>query len=359
MKIALKNVSKSFGAVKAVDSVSFETADGECFFLLGPSGCGKTTVLRMVAGFYAPDSGEVFFDGEIINEVPAHRRNAGMVFQNYALWPHLTVEENIAFGLTVPGRNLSKAERAEKVGKMAALLHLEGLARRMPGQLSGGQQQRVALARALVVQPACLLLDEPLSNLDAKLRMEMRLEIRHIIKELGITAVYVTHDQAETLAMADRCAVMRSGKIEQLGTPRELYEQPASRFIADFMGFTNIFNVQALPAETGRLSVSFAAGRLVAAGTRTDWPEGAKLAAAIRPEKIRIGDWPASAPNVFPGRIREIIYQGSAFEYRVDLAGGLEVHALHPGTLAGAGAGGEVQVKMDPADVVVLPGETG
>jgi iron(III) transport system ATP-binding protein len=216
MKIALQNISKIFGAVKAVDDVSFETADGECFFLLGPSGCGKTTVLRIIAGFCAPDAGTISFDAKKINDVPAHLRNAGMVFQNYALWPHLSVEENIAFGLTVPQRRVPKAERAERVGRMVAMLHLEGMAKRMPGQLSGGQQQRVALARALIVKPACLLLDEPLSNLDAKLRMEMRLEIRHIIKELGITAVYVTHDQAEALAMADRCAVMRAGRIEQI-----------------------------------------------------------------------------------------------------------------------------------------------
>ncbi len=372
MKIALQNISKSFGAFKAVDAVSLEAGDGECFFLLGPSGCGKTTVLRMIAGFCAPDSGTILFDRIKVNGLAAHLRNAGMVFQNYALWPHLSVEENIAFGLTVKAHRVPKTERIERVREMVALLRLEGTEKRMPGQLSGGQQQRVALARALIVKPACLLLDEPLSNLDAKLRMEMRLEIRHLIKKLGITAVYVTHDQAEALAMADRCAIMRAGRLEQVGTPRELYEQPASRFIADFMGYTNLFDARVVSRDSGSVRLSSPAGNWISeasgglssiAQRATEDPvqakEDAKVAVAVRPEKVRLGDWPADAPNVFSGRLKESIYLGAAVECRVELKGGLVITALQAGLSPDVGPGKEVRVRADPRDVVVLPREEG
>jgi ABC-type Fe3+/spermidine/putrescine transport system ATPase subunit len=286
---------------------------------------------------------------------------------------------------------------------MIALLHLDGTEKRMPGQLSGGQQQRVALARALIVKPECLLLDEPLSNLDAKLRMEMRLEIKHVIKKLGITAVYVTHDQAEALAMADRCAIMRAGRIEQIGTPRELYERPVNRFIADFMGYANLFDAKVVSGDSDSVRLSSSAGPWIAQAGRQAFPDGAKVTLAIRPEKVRLGEvwakpseakdailssiaalatedpscgnlpamprgsqrllakegeWPAdiAVKNVFPGRLKESIYQGAAVEYRVELNCGLVISALQAGAAPCAEPEEQVSIRVDPQDVIVLPG---
>jgi ABC-type Fe3+/spermidine/putrescine transport system ATPase subunit len=240
---------------------------------------------------------------------------------------------------------------------MIVLLHLEGTEKRMPGQLSGGQQQRVALARALIVKPACLLLDEPLSNLDAKLRMEMRLEIKHVIKKLGITAVYVTHDQAEALAMADRCAVMRAGRIEQIGTPRELYERPATRFIADFMGYSNLFDAKVVSSDSNSVRLSSPAGTWIAQAGRQVFPDGTKVAVAIRPEKVRLGEWPAdiAVKNVFYGRLKEATYLGSAVEYRVELSCGLTISALQAGAVPCAEPEKQVCIGVDPQDVIILP----
>ncbi|HID07008.1 MAG TPA: ABC transporter ATP-binding protein, partial [Armatimonadetes bacterium] len=222
--VKLKDVTKRFGTTIAVNTVSLDVNRGELFFLLGPSGCGKTTLLRLIAGFVEPDAGEIWFDGRLMNNVPAHLRNAAMVFQNYALFPHMTVWENVAYGLRL--RNLSKREQAERIRWALELVRMSEFKDRYPGQLSGGQQQRIALARALIVQPDVLLLDEPLSNLDARLRAEMRREIKRIHRQLRITTIYVTHDQKEALSMADRIAVMRNGCVEQVGTPRELYYHP-------------------------------------------------------------------------------------------------------------------------------------
>ena len=252
--ITLKGLTKRFGSTTAVDGVSLTIESGELFFLLGPSGCGKTTLLRMIAGFIEPTSGSVRFADRDVTLLPPNRRNTGMVFQSYALWPHMTVEENVAYGLNV--RKVPATERNDRV--MAALksVHMDEYARRKPNQLSGGQQQRIALARALVIQPTVLLLDEPLSNLDAKLRLEMRWEIRRICSETKITTVYVTHDQKEALSMADNMAVLRAGKIAQIGPPRLLYERPNSRFVADFLGETNFLPAvitEVNPRITGQL----------------------------------------------------------------------------------------------------------
>ena len=360
MKIALKNVSKTFDGLKALDSVSFEAGDGECFFLLGPSGCGKTTALRIIAGFCQPDSGLVCFNNEPVNNLAPHLRNTGMVFQNYALWPHLTVAENIAFGLTVPAHRAPEQERRERVRQMLDLLRLQGTEKRLPGQLSGGQQQRVALARALIVKPACLLLDEPLSNLDAKLRVEMRLEIKHIIKTLGITAIYVTHDQAEALSMADRCAIMRFGKIEQIGTPRELYEQPGNRFIADFLGCANLLDAKVISRDSNSLCLATIAGSWISQPSRPSFPEETQVTIAVRPEKVRLGGGPAdvAVKNVFPGRLKEVIYLGAAVEYQVELDCGLIIHALQTGAGAfSAECGKPISIGVDPRDVIVLSAE--
>ena len=358
MKIALQTVSKKFGDLKALDAVSFEVVDGECFFLLGPSGCGKTTVLRIIAGFCQPDSGLICFNNEPVNNLAPHLRNVGLVFQNYALWPHLTVAENVAFGLTIPAHRTPEKERTERVRQMLALLRLQGTEKRLPSQLSGGQQQRVALARALVVKPACLLLDEPLSNLDAKLRVEMRLEIKNIIKTLGITAAYVTHDQTEALSMADRCAIMRSGKIEQIGTPRELYEQPGNSFIADFLGCANLLKAKVVSKDSDSLHLESIAGHWISRPCRRPFPAGTEVVIAVRPEKIRLGGWPADAgaTNVFPGRLKEAIYQGAAVEYRVELNCGLILNALPSDACApSAEQGKQVSIGVEPRDVIVLP----
>src|SRR6266480_3689429 len=247
MRVSIQNLTKKFGDTAVLKNISLGVHEQELFFLLGPSGCGKTTLLRLIAGFYQPDGGQLFFGDKPMSGVPPHRRNAGMVFQNYALWPHMTVAENVAYGLEV--RAVSATEKKQRVAETLAIVQMEKYADRAPNQLSGGQQQRVALARALVIKPDVLLLDEPLSNLDAKLRLEMREEIRRIHAQTRITTIYVTHDQKEALSLADRMAVMRDGMIEQLGDPRAIYRSPANRFVADFIGETNW-----LPAEVQRRS---------------------------------------------------------------------------------------------------------
>ncbi|MFQ6099185.1 MAG: ABC transporter ATP-binding protein, partial [Armatimonadota bacterium] len=250
VSVHLRSVTKRFGDKEAVADATLDIETGELFFLLGPSGCGKTTCLRIVAGFYEPDEGDVLFDDRPMSGVPAHKRNTGMVFQNYALWPHMTVYENVEYGLNV--RGLGRDERRERVISALRAVHMSEQAEMRPNQLSGGQQQRIALARALVIEPDVLLLDEPLSNLDARLRLQMREEIRRIHREVGITAIYVTHDQEEALSMADRLAVMNDGRIEQVGTPREVYTRPANEFVAGFIGDTNFIDgvVRAVEGET-------------------------------------------------------------------------------------------------------------
>src|SRR6266446_4501489 len=238
MKIGLRAVSKKFGTAVAVDHATLDIADGELFTLLGPSGCGKTTLLRLIAGFYRPDGGEIWFGERRVDDLAPHVRNIGMVFQNYALWPHMTVAANVAYGLKL--RKLGTAEVAARLHEGLRKVNLTGFESRYPGQLSGGQQQRVALARALVLNPDILLLDEPLSNLDAKIRVQVRAEIRSLQQELRITTIYVTHDQEEALSLSDRVAVMKDGRVLQVGSPKELYERPRTRFVADFVGTNNL-----------------------------------------------------------------------------------------------------------------------
>ena len=237
VSISIRHLTKKFGGQAVLSDVNLEIEKGELFFLLGPSGCGKTTLLRHIAGFYEPDGGAIFFDDEDVTDLPVHRRGTGMMFQSYALWPHLSVAQNVAFGLEE--RKRPKAEIDQRVNEVLDLVQLGGMGARRIQQLSGGQQQRVALARALVIRPRCLLLDEPLSNLDAKLRMEMRSEIRRICKEFGLTGIYVTHDRDEALSMADRLAIMDGGRLAQVGSPDEIYKNPASRMVAEFIGEAN------------------------------------------------------------------------------------------------------------------------
>ena len=297
--------------------MSLDIGDGELFTLLGPSGCGKTTLLRLVAGFNAADGGEIHFGRRRVDGLPPYERNIGMVFQNYALWPHMTVRANVTYGLRL--RKLPAAEVERRLAAGLAKVNLTGLEARYPGQLSGGQQQRVALARALVLNPDILLLDEPLSNLDAKIRVQVRSEIRTLQQDLGITTIYVTHDQEEALSLSDRVAVMRDGRVQQVAAPRTLYERPANRFVADFVG-TNNFIAGVCKDETGdEAMVDTALGPLRArrtAGIRT----GERCVLAVRPENLSLD---AVGGNSVEGRVRLSAYLGSTLRYEIETPPGL------------------------------------
>jgi len=315
VNIAIRGVVKRFGPVAAVDGVTLDVGDGELFTLLGPSGCGKTTLLRLVAGFYAPDAGEIRFGDRRVDGLAPYERNIGMVFQNYALWPHMTVRGNVTYGLRL--RKLPAAEISRRLAEVLRKVNLAGLEDRYPGQLSGGQQQRVALARALVLSPDILLLDEPLSNLDAKIRVQVRAEIRRLQQELGITTLYVTHDQEEALSLSDRVAVMRDGRALQVATPRELYERPATRFVADFVGVNNIVPGVCREAADGGVVVETALGPIRgrrAAGVKP----GERCVVAVRPENLTLG---AGGENSFEGRIALASYLGSTLRYDVEARG--------------------------------------
>ncbi len=321
--IALEGVSKRFGAHAAVDDVTLTIRNGEFFSLLGPSGCGKTTTLRMIAGFETPDEGRIVLEGRDVTKVPPNRRPVNMVFQQYALFPHMSIYDNVAFGLKMNG--VPRREHRERIGAILRVVELEHLERRRPRQLSGGQQQRVALARALVNEPTALLLDEPLGALDVKLRKQMQLELKRIQHELGTTFVYVTHDQEEALAMSDRIAVMNGGRVEQVGAPREMYEHPQTAFVADFIGSLN-----ALELRVDELVGSYAVMRLgenqrlvapVGPGTRV----GESLRVAVRPERVRLAPPGSPAPDAgsrLDGTAAEVVYLGMYTQFHVDTAAG-------------------------------------
>ena len=348
--IRIEQLSKSYGNVPALDAVNLRIEPGEIFFLLGPSGCGKTTLLRCLAGFCVPDAGAIWFGEDDVTRLPAHRRRTGMVFQNYALWPHKTVAENVAFGLEELAT--PRDERHRRVAEALASVRMEGFAQRGIHELSGGQQQRVALARALVVRPRCLLLDEPLSNLDAKLRLEMRTEIRRICKEAGLTAVYVTHDQKEALSIADRVAVLNNGRVCQVGTPDAIYRRPASRFVADFVGETNFLEAEVVSASGGNIVATAGALRVEAAGCTEGFQAGDPVTLSIRPEAWRFSSQTGAA-NTVPGRIEESVYLGEMAQYRVEVAGlPLKVYEMNPRTVA---AEGPCTLSVAAEDVVVLP----
>jgi ABC-type Fe3+/spermidine/putrescine transport system ATPase subunit len=318
LKIRLRGVVKRFGGTVAVDGATVEVGDGELFTLLGPSGCGKTTLLRLIAGFYRPpDAGEIHFGERRVEALPPHDRNIGMVFQNYALWPHMTVRGNITYGLHL--RRLAAGEIERRLADGLAKVNLAGLDDRYPGQLSGGQQQRVALARALVLNPDILLLDEPLSNLDAKIRVHVRGEIRKLQQELGITTIYVTHDQEEALSLSDRVAVMRDGRILQVAAPRTLYERPANRFVADFVGTNNFIPGVCRERSADRALIETPLGRL--AGRPADpVAVGARCVLAVRPENLALG---GGGENVLEGRVALAAYLGNTLRYDVETDAGL------------------------------------
>ncbi|NPA96990.1 MAG: ABC transporter ATP-binding protein [Crenarchaeota archaeon] len=321
VEVIVRDLLKKFGSVVAVDRVSFNVKHGEFLTLLGPSGCGKTTTLRCIAGLEIPDDGEIRIGEKIVSAprkgifVPPEKRNIGMVFQNYAVWPHMTVFDNIAYPLKI--RRLPKDEIRRRVKRVLELVHLEGLENRYPHQLSGGQQQRVALARALVMEPEVLLLDEPLSNLDAKLREEMRFEIKEIQRRVGITVIYVTHDQAEAMAMSDKIAVMNKGRILQIGTPTEIYRKPANAFVAEFIGLANFLEYKSLRFENNRVSVELKNGVLLLCSPPVKSSD--KYVVVVRPSDIEISKEPL--PGSIPGTIVKATFLGGSVDYRVDIGG--------------------------------------
>ena len=317
MKIRIGGVVKRFGAVTAVDRADLTVEDGELFTLLGPSGCGKTTLLRLLAGFYQPDAGEIRFGDRVVSGLPPYERNIGMVFQNYALWPHMTVRANVAYGLRL--RKLSSAAIEARMTEGLRKVNLVGFESRYPGQLSGGQQQRVALARALVLNPDILLLDEPLSNLDAKIRVQVRAEIRKLQQELKITTIYVTHDQEEALSLSDRVAVMKDGRVLQVGIPKDLYERPRTRFVADFVGTNNLVPGEVQEQRGEQVFVDTALGRLQAI---SNGAVAGRCVLAIRPENVSISTTAGSNGNVVRGRISFVSYLGNTLRYDVEAAGG-------------------------------------
>jgi len=352
--IHITHLTKKFGKTVAVDDISVEIPAGSLFFLLGPSGCGKTTLLRMIAGFADPTAGTIAFGDREVTHLAANKRNCGMVFQSYALWPHMTVHQNVGFGLDV--RKVSVAEKKKRVDESLEMVQMTPYASRKPNELSGGQQQRVALARALVIEPTVLLLDEPLSNLDAKLRLEMRQQIRNICKKANITGIYVTHDQKEALSMADHIAVLQSGKVMQVGAPRELYDRPANRFVADFLGETNFLAAEIAGRSNGQITLSHPQGQITSTVFSDALPAAGNVTCSIRPEAVRVrghGD-NSDQPNVFDAELVNMVYLGEMAQYQLRLADGVRVNAfeLNPRDIPEIGS--HVEVHFDPADVVVL-----
>ena len=349
--IRIENLTKRFGDAVALHGLNLTIGAGEIFFLLGPSGCGKTTLLRSIAGFYEPEEGRILFGDEDVTRLAPHERNTGMMFQSYALWPHMTVAQNVAFGLEE--RKVTAKEVEQRVGAALDSVKMGAFAGRKINQLSGGQQQRVALARAMVIRPRCLLLDEPLSNLDTKLRIEMRGEIRRICKEAGLTAIYVTHDQKEALSVGDRIAVMEAGHIRQAGAPVEVYRRPASRFVADFMGETNFIEGTVVTVDGG-LRVETALRTFTAIAHGWTPQAGQRVTLSIRPEAWLLGT-DANATNAVSGQIRERVYLGEMAQYRFVAANaGLKIYELNPKFVFESDER-NLFASVAPDDVVVLP----
>ena len=353
ISIRIEKLTKRFGAVTALHGLDLRVEPGELFFLLGPSGCGKTTLLRCLAGFYIPDEGTILFGDEDVTRLAPHKRNTGMMFQSYALWPHMTVAENVAFGLEE--RKLPRAEIRTKVGEALESVHMGSYAERRPNQLSGGQQQRVALARALVIRPRCLLLDEPLSNLDARLRLEMRMEIRRVCKEFKLTTVYVTHDQKEALSVSDRMAILDGGRILQVGTPQEIYRRPARRTVADFIGETNFIpgTVVSVSGAGARVTTGIGDFDGVLGEPASPPAAGSAVTVSIRPECWVISaDRPTG--NCVRGRIGQSVYLGENAQYDfVSGATTLKILELNPRFVDRSGSE-EFHASVRPEDVVVL-----
>ncbi|NYT37963.1 ABC transporter ATP-binding protein [Allopusillimonas soli] len=349
-KVSLDRLKKQFGSSVAVSDFSLDIEDGELVAFLGPSGCGKTTTLRMIAGFISPSAGSIVIGDDDVTDLPVHKRNTGMVFQRYALFPHMTVGQNVSFGLEM--HKVPASERDKRIGDALAMVRMESFKDRYPRQLSGGQQQRVAIARALAIQPKVFLLDEPLSNLDAKLRTEVREEIRTLQRELGLTTIFVTHDQEEALAISDRMAIMYDGKVQQVGTPEALYENPANLFVADFLGKMNFF--QGKTVDDGR----FVTDKGHALTVDTARPSTTQV--GVRPERIALSSDPATA-NALPGEISNIVYLGAVIDIRIRLDTGETVSCQMPNSAASAqpslATGRRVHACFRPDDCMAFQGE--
>ncbi|MCF2149169.1 ABC transporter ATP-binding protein [Desmonostoc muscorum LEGE 12446] len=333
LDVELRNVFKFFNQEPAVHGIDLDVKQGEFFSILGPSGCGKTTTLRLIAGFEIADAGKVLIQGQSMTNVPPYRRPVNTVFQSYALFNHLNVWDNIAFGLRL--KKLRKSEIQTRVQEALKLVKMESLRSRFPNQLSGGQQQRVALARALVNRPAVLLLDEPLGALDLKLRKEMQVELSNLHKDLGLTFVMVTHDQEEALSLSDRIAVMNQGKIEQTGTPSQIYERPQTSFVADFIGDTNLFSGEILAVNSSDVQILTKTGLSIVIARAEDTPSqlSQSVVVSVRPEKIQLSLYPPNLPtNCFEGRLVNVMYLGTHVNYIVELTNGIRINVLQPNT---------------------------
>jgi spermidine/putrescine transport system ATP-binding protein len=347
-EVQLIDLVKRFGDVAAVDGINLDMPSGEFFSMLGPSGCGKTTTLRMIAGFEEPTEGRILLDGDDMQFTPPHKRNVNTVFQSYALFPHLNVFDNVAFGLH--RQKTPKAELRQRVGEALELVQLTGLEKRKPVQMSGGQQQRVALARALVLKPAVLLLDEPLGALDAKLRKQLQVELKALQQQVGITFVYVTHDQEEALTMSDRIAVMSNGRVEQVAPPEEVYERPSTTFVADFLGVSNLMDAEAKGATAdGNCRVMVGEFELEAGQGETTTTGATKI--TIRPERVRLGPHTDDGPNRLPGMVERPVYLGNSVQLIVRLANGDTVQSLIQNV------GEEIPFKQGDPVKVFMPAE--
>ncbi len=355
--VKIENVTKKFGNVVAVNNLSLEIKPGELFTLLGPSGCGKTTLLRTIAGFYYQEEGAIYFNDKRIDSIPPHKRDTGMVFQSYAVFPFMSVFDNIAYGLKA--RKVPRHEIKERVAKAIDLVRLNGMEKRRPDQLSGGQQQRVAVARAVVIEPRVLLMDEPLSNLDAKLRVEMRVDIRRLQRQLGITMVYVTHDQEEALAISDRIAVMSKGKIVQIGTPWEIYHNPLTPYVADFIGVTNFFKCEVVSRKDDHVTVMFKGKELRL--QRGFAGEVNAVMASIRPEALLVkgvsGEFDETGLFAFSAKVKDSVYLGSSLSVICELDEGIDfqISVANPKKENLIEEGKTIEVMFSPEDMSVFP----
>lgn len=349
--VRVEKLSKYYGPIAALEDASLQIKKGEIFFLLGPSGCGKTTLLRIIAGLTPPSSGRVFIGGRDITEDPPHIRKTAMVFQNYALWPHMSVADNVRFAMTI--KKVDKTTMIKKAGDALKIVHMETYADKKPAQLSGGQQQRVALARAIAADPRCLLLDEPLSNLDANLRIEMRTEIRRICKQTGITTIYVTHDQKESLSIADRIAILNEGKVEQVAAPTEIYSKPATKFVAGFIGETNFISGKIESIEADMVTIVRGKIQIQVSTFSPYMSEGNHAVCCIRPENFKLTHQGGDAPNEIRGKVRRVTFLGELTQYEIELEDSLQVKVIEttPETIRNEGE--SVVLRIKPGDVNV------
>lgn len=354
--VQLRGIHKRFDRVVAVEKMDLNIEEGSLVTLLGPSGCGKTTVLRMIAGLETPTEGDIFIQGQRINDIPIHKRNLGMIFQNYALFPHKTIFDNVAFGLKY--RDISREDIKERVNRALEMVRLPGVEKRMPSQLSGGQQQRIALARAIVIEPIVLLMDEPLSALDENLREEMRREVDNLQEMLGVTTIFVTHDQREALSMSNKIVVMKEGRKLQEGNPEDVYNHPKSHFVADFLGHSNFFDGEVIGREEDNVRVKMDDGSELLAQYPGDWKKGERIELVVRAEKFEIYERGANArlpeSNVFPGKIKERSYMGGEINYFVELENGTVVHVISVIKTRALHTGDRVLVQIPPKSCGLL-----